>query len=124
MDDSGEGAEVDEAVEPLPALTAETADPSSCRGEGERQHEDKRGEADGDEAALGDIWQYLSPRERFVKPEIRGEVEAAVEEREEPDHAAVLDEQRLLQQFPQRRDGERDEEEAERPVAGGVRDEL
>ena len=48
----------------------------------------------------------------------------AVEEREQPDHAAEADQVRKPKQLAQRRDGKRDHNQAEGPVAGEVGEEV
>ncbi len=124
VDYTSDGAEVDCAVEHLPAAAAEAANPAGCGGDGERNHEHKTGEADGDEGALGDVFQHFGPIEVAIEPEPSGEMQAGVEKREKAEHAAEADELRQLQDLAERRDGERENQEAQRPIAGPVFDEL
>ena len=62
--------------------------------------------------------------EKLVQPHIGQEVQAAVEEGEQPEHAAVADQHGHAQQLAQRRDGQRDHQEAQGPIAGEVGDEF
>jgi hypothetical protein len=111
-------------MEHLPATAAEAANPSGCGGDGEWNHEDKTGEADGDERALGDVFQHFGPIEVAIEPKPGGEMEAAVKKSEEAEHAAEADELGQLQDFAERRDGEREYQESQSPIAGPMFDEL
>ncbi len=51
-------ANVDEAVEHLPAASAEAADPSGSGSERKRNEQDESSETYGDEGALGDIFPH------------------------------------------------------------------
>src|SRR5713101_3571030 len=51
-------------------------------------------------------------------------MQTAVEECEQPDHAADADQPILLRKLAQRSDRERGEDQDQRPVAGRVRDDL
>ena len=51
-------------------------------------------------------------------------MEAGVEKGEEAEHAAKANEIGELEEFAKRRDAESEDEEAERPIAGGVLNEL
>jgi len=51
-------------------------------------------------------------------------MQAAVEKREQPEHAPQADQPVLAGEHAQRRDRERDEQKDERPIPGGVRDGL
>src|SRR5215472_5695954 len=124
VDDAGDGARVHQAVEQVPTFAAEAADPAGGGRHGQRDHEHEPGEAHGDVRALGYIAPDLAPVEEFVHAEIGGEVQKAVEEGKEADHAAETDQVGLLENLAQRRDGECEDEEADGPIAGEVGDVL
>ena len=60
----------------------------------------------------------------MIGPEIGEEVQADVEKREEAEHAPEANEVREIQELAQRSDGERDQQEAQRPVSGEVLNEF
>ncbi len=124
VDDTEDGAEIDGAVEQLPASAAEAADPSGGGGDGERDEEEEGGKADGDEAAFLDIVKHIVEIEEFIEPDIGGEVEAGVGESEEAEHAAETDEEGEAEEGAEWSDGEGEDEEAHGPIAGRVGDGL
>ena len=68
--------------------------------------------------------QNFIPIKELVEPEIGREMQRAVEERKETQHAAILDQPILLCEFAQRCDGQRNQQEAQRPIARGVSDDF
>src|ERR1700730_13478000 len=124
MDCPQDSAQINCAMEPLPAPSAETPNPAGCRGDCQRNQEHEAGEADGDETPLQNILPHFVPVEEFVEPNPGAKVQAEVEERKQSEHPAKPYEQRQLQNFPQRSNRERNNEESQRPVAGRVSNEL
>lgn len=120
MDDAAKRGDVDEAVESLPAFSTEAANPALCGSDGERNQENKSGEADGDERALGDVFPHGGEIEGLVGSDVGEEVQANVGESEQTNHAAEADEIGEIEKFAQRSDGKSDEEEAQRPIASEV----
>ena len=108
----------------LPAAAAEAANPAGGGSDGKRNQQHERGEADGDITALGDVLPHLREIEKFIQPDVGGEVQARVEKGKQAEHTAETDQIGEAQDFAQRGDGQSEQEEAQRPVAGGVGDEL
>ena len=88
---SEQGADVDEAMQLLPAAAAEAANPTSRGSDGERNQQHKCGETHGDVTALGDILPHFREIEKLVQPNVGGEVQAGVEKRKQAEHAANAD---------------------------------
>ena len=122
MGDSEDGSQINQAMEALPVFAAEAAYPACSRGERERNQEDEGREADGDERALADVLQHFVQIEEFIQPDVGKKMERRIEKCEETDHAADANQPILAGDAPQRRDGERDKQEDEGPVAGGMGD--
>lgn len=120
VDNAGEGGHVDEAVESLPVFSAETANPTSCRSNGQRNEQNEPGEADGDEGALGHVFHHGSKVEGLVGTNVGEEVEGDVEESEETEHATETDEVGKVEKLAEGSDGECDEEEPKGPIPGEV----
>ena len=91
MNHTTNGADVDEAMEHLPAASAESADPSSGGSEREWDQKNEGGETYGDERALVDVLPHGGEVEALVGAEIGEEMQAGVEEGEETEHAAKTD---------------------------------
>ncbi len=92
MDYTGCGAYVNEPMEHLPSLAAQASNPARGGGDCQRQHHYPGGHSGGDEPALGDVGQHFMDIEKLVEPDVRHQVERAVEECEEAEHAAQIDE--------------------------------
>ena len=118
------GAGIDQAVQPLPAFSSQAADPAFCRCQRQRNHQREARQPSRDEAALSDIVEHFVNVEEFIEPDVSEEVQAAVEEGEESEHAAEVDEPVLARELAQWRDGKRDEKEGKSPIAGRVRDDF
>src|SRR5258708_39833250 len=116
--------EIDQAVKAVPVFSAEAANGTCSRRQGEGDHEEEGGEAYGDEWAFGDVFQHFVDVEGLVEPDVGGEMKTSVEECEEADHAADADQPVLTGDPAERGDGEGGEDEDERPVAGRGGDEL
>ena len=120
MDDSANGADVDGAVEHLPAAAAEAADPAGSGGERERDQQHEGGETHGDEAALLNVFPHASQVERLVRPDVGEEVQTDIEESEQAKHAAEADQVREIEKLSKRRNRKCEDEKAQRPIAGGM----
>src|SRR6266436_1930040 len=116
--------EIDQAVQAHPVFSAEEANRPCSRSQGQGNHEDEGGESYGDEWALGDVLRHFVDVEELVEPDVGGEMKATVEECEQSDHAADADQPVLTGDPAERRDRESGKYKDQRPVAGGVRDEL
>jgi hypothetical protein len=66
----------------------------------------------------------LADAEEFVEPDVGQQVQAAVEEGEEADHAAEFDQPVCARQLPERRNSQRDEDKDERQHARRARRKL
>src|SRR6266540_2763757 len=75
--------DVDQLMEPNPALVAELADRVGRRRQRKRQHQNEGREADSDEWPVGDVRPDRAEIEELIQHEIRQEVERRVEEGEE-----------------------------------------
>ena len=124
MHDPGDGAYVDQAVEHLPTPAAQAPDPARRGREGQRRHGDEAQKSRGNERPLPHIFGDFVEIEELVQPQICGEVQASVEEGEQAQHAPKANQLGQAQQAPQRRDSQCDGQKAQRPVAGGMRDEF
>src|SRR5216684_3014813 len=120
VDHAGDGADVDGAVQHLPALAAETTNPTGSGSKRQRNQQDKSEEADGDERALGDIFPHRGKIEGLFRPEIGEEVQASVKKSEKAKHAAEADQIRLIEKFAERSDGQGADEKAQDPITGRV----
>jgi len=109
VDYASDGRNVDQSVQRLPAFSAQTPDPSCGGGKSERNQQYKRGEADGDEFALGDISQNLVQVEKFIQPDVSKEVQTAIEKGEQSEHPAKPDEPRNPKQLSNGGNGKSDE---------------
>ena len=107
-----------------PALAAKAANPTFSGRDRERQHEKQRRHADSDKAPLEDVGPHVVQVEKLVEPDPCHQVQAAVENRVEAEHAPEADEPGLSRDLAHGRDGERDEEEDQRPLARGMSDDL
>lgn len=147
MDHSGDGRDVDEAVEALPRLASHSAQDRGRRGDSQREQDEPCEEADLDEAALENIVPDGRPDELPLLKECAGvagaeafegsgevvsreeegvgcEMQRRVEEGVEADETTEADEPReSRREAAQGRDGEGGEEGPEPPVAGEVGDE-
>ena len=111
-------------MEHLPALAAETANPARRGSERQRNQQHESRETHGDERALGDVLPHAGEIERLVGSEIGEEVQANVKKGEQAEHAAETDQFGKVEEFAKRRDAESEDQKAQRPIAGGVLNEL
>jgi len=75
-------------MQDAPATAAEAADPVGGGCNRERNKQREREETHRDEGALVDVLPDFVDVEKFIEPEIGGEVQARVEKGEEAEHAA------------------------------------
>ncbi len=117
-------AEVNGAVQHLPAAPAEAANPARRGSNRQRYQQNESGKSHGDEWALVHIFPDFGKVEELVEQKIGGEVQAGVEKRKQAKHAAKANQLRNVKELAQRRDGQGDEEEAECPIAGRMLNEF
>ena len=122
MDHSCGRAEINQAVQGLPALPTQLADRPLGRCQRQRNHQGKARHSGGDKSALGDVGQHFVNVEKLVEPDVGHQVQSAVEKGEQSEHSPQSDEPVLPGQFPQRRDRQRDQQERQRAITGRVRD--
>src|SRR6266700_2029021 len=72
VDDSGDGGDVDEAVEALPVFPSHGAQDEGWRGDGEGEEEEPGEESDLDEAALEDVVYHARPDDLPLRDEFAG----------------------------------------------------
>ena len=124
VEDGQGGGRVDQHVQPLPALRTEPLDHAGGGGGGERQERQERQHADGDERPLDDVGPDVGPGEELVEADPARKVQDHVEEGEQPQHAPETHDQRPAEDLLRRADGERNQQEPERPVAETTIDRL
>src|SRR5215467_1593142 len=124
MDHSANRGEINGAMEHLPALSTEAADPA-CRGSNcQWQQQQKTQKAHGDERALGDIFPDCGEIKGLIEDQISQEVDAQVGKSEEAEHAAKTNQVRQIEKLAERRDAKSEHKETERPAASGELNEL
>ncbi len=116
-------AEVDQPVQRLPAPAEPPRRGASRGGRQAQQHQEGR-EAHRDVGALEDVLAQERPLEPEVEAHVGGQVQARVEEGEEPQGPALEDERAPAAEPPDRRHHQAQHQEAQRPQAGGVRHRL
>ena len=138
MHDAGNCGDVHEPMKAIPVAAAQATNRSCRRGEGQRNHRDKSGEADGDVRALVDIVPdgggelahgaqrpdavtELEPGEA-IGDHVDEKMQRPVKKREEAGHAAKANQRVPAADPPHRRHRDGDHDEAQGPVAGRVSD--
>ena len=122
MNHAGQRGKIDQPVQALPFRESQPAHPARCGRNGQRQQQREAQHTHRDEAPLHHIGPHVGQAERFVQDEPRHKMQADVEEGEEAQHAAIAYQLGLIEDLAQRRHHKRDEQEADGPVAGVVRD--
>src|SRR5579864_299425 len=117
-------AQVNRAMQQLPALSAEPPDPALGRGNRQRNQQHEARESDGNEPPFQHVCPHAGKIKKPVEPNPRGKMQARIEERKQPEHAAKTNELRYMKQFAKRSDAEGDNQKSNRPVASPVLDEL
>ena len=108
VDHSSDCTNVNQAVEQLPAAPAKAADPTSRRGNRERNQEHKGGKSQGDVRPFGNAFPHFRQVKKFVEPDVCGEMQATIKKGEKPKHAPEADQIRQTEEFPEGRDAEGD----------------
>jgi hypothetical protein len=122
--DAANRRDVYQPVDEVPALAAQAPDPAGRGSEGQRNHQDKRREPHGDERPLHDVGDDLVGGKELIEYEVGQKVQRAVEEREQPQHAAEADQGIPTRPLPQGRDRQRQRQKPQRPRAGLVGDRV
>ena len=104
MDDGGEGADINQPMQPLPAARAESLDPAGRRCRRKRNQEHQTREANRNERPFADVAYNFRRVKKFVEPKISQKMEASVEEGEQSEHPAKQREPRHAQYLAGRRD--------------------
>src|SRR5207245_11622610 len=76
------------------------------------------------EAPLGHVRQHFMHIKELVQPDIRKEMKAGIEKREQAEHATETNHPELPTELAQRRNCQRDQEKNSYPVTGGVGNDL
>ena len=124
MNHSRDRAEINQPVQQLPTLSTQPAYPAAGRSNHQRNQQYKSRQAHGNEAAFGDIGQHFVQVEELIQPNVSKKMEDAVKERKQPNHAPEANEPWLSRKPSQWRDGQRDKQESQRPVPGGMGDDF
>src|SRR5260370_31663838 len=124
MNNAAARADVNRAMQHLPAAPTEAANPARRGSNRQRYQQNESGKSHGDERALVHIFPDFGKVEDLIEQKISGEVQAGVEKRKQAKHAAKANQLRNVKELAQRRNRQRDEEEAERPIAGRVLNEF
>ena len=104
MDYARNRCEINGAMQHLPALSAEAANPARRRCHCQRNQKQETEKADSDEWSLGNVFPYGRKIERLIGAKIGQEVETHVEKSKEAKHAAETDEIREVEKLAEGRD--------------------
>src|SRR6266478_1701890 len=125
MQNTETGAEINQAMNHLPTLAAEPADPFFRGGDCEWNEQNEARNTRKNEWALADhVLHNLIPREGLVQPDVRDEVHESVKERKQPQHSAKPYQAGPSNDPPERGDAQRDHQKTQCPDAGPVSDVL
>src|ERR1039457_3168585 len=124
MNPSGQRAEIDQPMQPLPAHETEAPNPSGGGCDGQRNQQNEPSHANGDETALHHILPHFLNIEKLVQPHPSGQVEASIKECEKAQHPPETRQLGLVQQNSKRSDAKGKEQEAQGPITGGMGDVL
>jgi len=111
-------------MQQVPAPAAKPPNPARRRRHRKRNHQHERREAHGDEGTLHDVRDDVVDREELIEPDVGQEVQTAVEEGEQPEHAPIADQRIPPGQLAKGRDSERDGDQPQGPHACLVGDRL
>src|ERR1043165_8507031 len=111
MNDAADGRDINQLVQERPTLSAQTFDPSLRRSNRQRDHQEETEHPDGYKGARVHILNSALQIELAVEPDVGHEVQEAVEEGVESEHASKLDDPLHARNFSDGRDRERDEQE-------------
>ncbi len=123
MEHAGRSGQIGQPVELSPPFP-QPPHPSLRGRDGERDQQHEPREAHRDVRPLGDVFHDERPGEELVEHQVREEMGAHVREREQPQHAAHLDQVVPPREPPHRRHGQGDHEEREAPRPGPMGDLL
>ena len=90
------------------------------RGCCERRQQHQRRKADRDERPLDEVFENRRQQQALIEYQPGQEMHEHVEERKQAEHSAKARQPVPAREPAQRRDGERDHDEAQRPVAEAV----
>jgi hypothetical protein len=121
---TGDGTDIGQAMQQLPAFATQSPDPFPGRRNSKGNHHDKPKESGGDERTFVNIVNHVTNREELIQPRIRQEVKETVKEGEEPQHAPVLNDFVKTSQFADGRNTQCDQKKTQRPITGEFRDVL
>jgi len=124
VNNAGRCAQVDELMQTLPAPAAKTADPAGSRCDCQRDEQEKAGESDSDEFALGDIGRHCVDVKKFVQPDVSKKMQHCVEKSEQAKHPAKANQPKLASQLADGSDGQSHQQEDQRPIARGMGDDF
>jgi hypothetical protein len=111
---------INQAMEHLPALSANAANPPR-RGSNRQRNQGYEGrETHGDEGAFGNIFPHPGEIEGLIGAKIGEEVQGDVEKSEEAEHTAEADKVRELEEFAEWRDAKSEDDETDRPITGAM----
>lgn len=109
------GDDVDAAMQFLPAPPSQFAKRGVIRGQCQRQQQEKCGHAHRDEGALQNILRDGHPVEKLIEPKIGCQMQNDVEEGEQTQHAPQPNQPGPAGILAQGCDGQRNQQEVERP---------
>jgi hypothetical protein len=119
VDDSQDAGNVDQAVQRLPTAP-QLPHRESIGGDPQQKEDGPRGHADGDERPLADILDHRHDIEVVDEDDPGQQVQRAVKKRKQPEHAAELDDLVRARDASERRNGQGDRDEGDRPGPGLV----
>src|SRR5262249_6477059 len=89
-----------------------------------RNQNEKREHPEKDKRPFERVFDDGAKLERLVEPRVSQQVQAAVEEREQPERPPELDQPRKAQRLSERRDGQRETQEDQRQRSRRVKNEC
>src|SRR5271169_5588863 len=116
------GSNIDGAVESLPAVSAEPADPALCRSDSQRDQQNKTEETNRDVTTFFDVLPHPGEIKGLVRADVGKKMQAHVEESKQPKHASETDEIGKIQKLAQGSDGKSDQQKTQSPVTGEMLD--
>src|SRR5712664_691000 len=102
MNDAEDGRGVNGAMELLPALAAQAANPARSGSNRQRDEQHESRKADGKVTALGHVFPHGREIEGLVGTDVGEEVQAGVKKSEKTKHAAKADELGQMEKFAER----------------------
>ncbi len=124
VDHGAHRCDVHQSMEQVPPASAKPSNRSLRRREGKRNQQHERGESHRDVRPLHHVFPQAAKLQRLIEDEVREEVHRSVKERKQAEHPAKPDENVPLRQPARRSNGNRRDDEPQRPDTGRVRDRL